>query len=455
MFIGRSVVTFAFAMVFALPAFAVDFSVNSSLDAGDVLPGDGVCQSANGSCTFRAAVQETNVLSGADTISFAFLGPTVITLSGGDVVINDDLVISGSKMPSDIRLVGSGSTRVLTILRSGISVTVRGLTISNGFAGGSSNGGGVFVQSANLSLENVVVRDNIAGANGGGVYSGTGVFRFINSSAINNLAQGNGGGGGLSYGGNGSLIQRSVISGNQAPRGGGGVEISGGTSTILETTIENNSTNGGGGGVLALFSTATINRSTIANNTAYRSGGGVALPYGNVTLINSTVSGNRATNGGGGGINTGENGTVGYITVRSSTVVNNTALYSGGVTGGFAQSVSIGNSILSANVALNGPNILSEFTSLGGNLVSDRSGSSGYLTSDLPDGTNPMLGPLANNGGPTRTHALLPGSPAINSGSNGGGADLATDQRGKGFSRFVDGTIDVGSFEVGTKTGSR
>lgn len=455
MFLARIAFTVPVAMVLALHVLAADFAVNSNIDAADIMPGDGVCQTVSGSCTFRAAVQEANLLGGTDTISFAFSAPTVISLSIGDVLINDDLIVSGNKLPSDIRLVGSGSARVLTILRSGISVTVRGLTISNGFSGGNNNGGGIFVQSANLTLENVVVRDNIAGASGSGVYSGTGVFRFINSFAINNLAQGNGGGGGLSFGGNGSMVQRSAISGNQAPRGGGGIEVTGGTATILETSVENNSTNGGGGGILAIFSTATINRSTIAGNTAYRSGGGIALPYGNVSLINSTVSGNRVTNGGGGGINSGENGTVGNITIRSSTIVNNTALYSGGLTGGFAQSVRVGNSILSANVALSGPNILSEFTSLGGNLVSDRSGSTGYLSNDLPDGTVPMLGPLANNGGPTRTHALLSGSPAINAGSNGVTTDLATDQRGKGFSRVVDGTIDIGAFELAGKAGSR
>lgn len=445
-----------FVFAFSLSVAAADLTVTSNADLPDANPGDGVCATAGGGvCTFRAAVQETNSLSGADTIYFNFASPTSITLGLGEVLINDNVTISGSKMPADIWLIGNGTSRVLSVLRAGITVTIRGVTISNGVTTGNNPGGGIYVAAANISLENVVVRDNISGTSGGGVYSGTGVLRFINSTASGNIAQGNGGGGGISVQGNNSLIQRSNIINNQAPRGGGGVEVSGGTTTIVETTLDNNYTNGGGGGLLAVFGTANVSRSTISNNTAYRSGGGIALPYGNINLINSTVSGNTVTNGGGGGINTGENGSIGYLTVRSSTIVSNTSLYSGGVTGGYAAGVRIGNSILSGNVALTGPNINSQFTSLGGNLVSDRSGSMGYLETDLPDGTNPMLGPLANNGGPTKTHALLAGSPAINFGLNSGASDLATDQRGKGFLRLVGQNVDIGAFEFVGKMGSR
>lgn len=83
--------------------------------------------------------------------------------------------------------------------------------------------------------------------------------------------------------------------------------------------------------------------------------------------------------------------------------------------------------------------------SLGNNLIGNSTGGSGFAASDLVN-VNPQLGPLQNNGGPTETMALLPGSPAINAGDNANAP--AYDQRGPGFPRIVDGAIDIGAFEV-------
>ena len=123
------------------------------------------------------------------------------------------------------------------------------------------------------------------------------------------------------------------------------------------------------------------------------------------------------SNGEGGGISTGTNGSVGYLTVRNSTIAYNSAAYAGGLTGGADGTAIVGNSIIAENTAPTAPNIGAFFNSLGGNLVNNRADSIGYVATDLPDGTNPLLGALANNGGATQTHALLANSPAINAGS--------------------------------------
>jgi hypothetical protein len=97
-------------------------------------------------------------------------------------------------------------------------------------------------------------------------------------------------------------------------------------------------------------------------------------------------------------------------------------------------------------VAGNGPqDIGGTLASSGYNLIGNSTGGSGYADTDILD-VDPMLGPLADNGGPTQTHALLPGSPAIDAGDNADAPEF--DQRGPGFPRIVNGIIDIGSFEV-------
>ena len=132
---------------------------------------------------------------------------------------------------------------------------------------------------------------------------------------------------------------------------------------------------------------------------------------------------------------------MGQVTLTNSTVSNNYANLS---LGGIWGSGTIGNTILNNN---SDTNLSGNFTSLGYNLSSDDGG--GYLNEpgDQID-TDPMLGPLQNNGGPTLTHALLPGSPTINAGDPNFAPPPFYDQRGSPFVRVFNGRIDIGSFEV-------
>jgi hypothetical protein len=209
--------------------------------------------------------------------------------------------------------------------------------------------------------------------------------------------------------------------------------------------VGNNSTasqslgGGIGSGAGGPFPSITITNSAIIGNTGGSTGG----IFGNPTITNSTISGNRATfavSAVGGGFRSAGGGTL-----MNVTIANNSSVNSGGGVGASA-SLIIRNSIIAGNTALNNPDVDGAFTSQGNNLVQNRGTSSGYIASDLPDGTNPLLDVLKNNGGLSATHAPLPGSPANESGNNTFAVG-PNDQRGPGFARIV-GSADVnGAFE--------
>jgi hypothetical protein len=170
-----------------------------------------------------------------------------------------------------------------------------------------------------------------------------------------------------------------------------------------------------------------------------------------VQVINSTISGNVAGTGSGGGIsNISELATLTFE-LRNDTLSGNSADTGGSVfTGAFGgtASVAIADTILNAaaggNIAIS---LGGTVTTQGYNLSNDDAG--GYLTGPGDQiNTDPLLGPLQNNGGPTFTHALLPGSPAIDTGDPNFTPPPSDDQRGPGFPRVVNGRIDKGSFEV-------
>lgn len=164
------------------------------------------------------------------------------------------------------------------------------------------------------------------------------------------------------------------------------------------------------------------------------------------TVIDSTLSDNFANYGGG-----ISNGAQASLTVKESTLSGNSASNPGG---GIlsAGKTTIANTVLNAGVF--GGTVFNDggtVTSLGYNLASDDGG--GVLTGPWDQiNTDPMLGSLQDNGGPTFTHALLPGSPAINTGDPSFTPPPSYDQRGPGFDRVVNGRIDKGSFEVQAPT---
>jgi hypothetical protein len=211
-----------------------------------------------------------------------------------------------------------------------------------------------------------------------------------------------------------------------------------------------------GGGIFN-DGTLTVTNSTISDNSATgfgNNGGGGIFNDGTLMVTNSTISGNSSSNLGG-GIKTSGGSQGGTLTVTNSTISGNSAHGSGNNGGGGIDSLSIAATLkntIVANSPAGGNCSGAPPTDVGNNLDSDTSCGFGTSNNSL-SGVDPMLSPLADNGGPTLTHALLENSPAINRGNNAfavepDGNPLNYDQRGQGFARIVDGTVDIGAFEV-------
>jgi hypothetical protein len=220
------------------------------------------------------------------------------------------------------------------------------------------------------------------------------------------------------------------------PAGFGGGISNYGMLSITSATIDHNECWLAGGGIYN-YGTLTITSSTVSRNLAdgqhdgepWGYGGGIA---GTLTFTNSTLSGNYATLSGG--------------AVDGGGIITNSTISSSGIS--VRGTLEIGNTILNAGAS--SPNIVnngSTVTSHGYNLSSDDGG--GYLTGPGDQiNTDPILTPLRNNGGSTLTHALLPGSPAIDAGDPKFTPPPYYDERWPGFNRVFNGRIDVGSFEV-------
>jgi len=254
----------------------------------------------------------------------------------------------------------------------------------------------------------------------------------------------------------------TVTNGSMTNDFGGGIYNDHSTLTLSNCTVSGNSATFGAGGIYsdghAGSAILESSNSTFSGNSASGgSGGGIfndGQQNGSATLdmVNCTVSGNSALFGGG-IINNGFQGNA-PVTLKNNTVSGNSANQGGGIynigknfVGG---SVSVANTMFKTGAT--GGNIWNDagmFTSLGYSLSNDDGG--GYLIGPGDQiNTDPLIGPLQDNGGPTLTHALLPGSPAIDAGDPNFTPPPLYDQRGPGFARVVNGRIDIGSFEVQT-----
>jgi hypothetical protein len=445
-------------------------TVTSNLDTG--IAGDGSLRG------------EIAAASSGDTINFApSLAGQTITLTQGELAINQSLDIEGLGA-NQLSISGSNQSSVFDITASNASVTIAGLTITGGLNG---DGGGI-TNAGTLTVNYCTLTGNAANNNFGGAIDNLGTLT-VNSCTLS----GNGAYFGAAIANEGTLaINNSAITGNSAvgvplgypttsgyvaPAGdgcGGGIYVSGGTLSINSSTIADNEAIGGndpvgnagtgaGGGLFIAGGTATIDNSTFADNEAiggisggnYAAGIGGAIENqgGTVTIDNSTLAGNQASGNGyyspgqGGGINND----AGTVSINNSTVADNQAnnlvvsTLGGGNGGGIYGAVQMYDTILADNAASYAPDLDGSVTSLGHNLIGNTTGGSGFVASDLLS-VDPQLGPLQNNGGPTQTMALLPGSPAANTGDNTGAP--AYDQRGPGYPRIVGGFIDIGAFEV-------
>ena len=254
-----------------------------------------------------------------------------------------------------------------------------------------------------------------------------------------------------------ATITGLTLANGNSDRGGAVAVV--GNLILNDCTVTGNTATFDGGGILMFDGGARLNRCTISNNTAAGNGGGIWIGQGTIpmlAMVNCTLSGNQA-GGLGGGIRLSNN-SPSIASLASCTIVNNTANGGGGGVSTNGDLFALKNTIVAGNHAPTGPDILysaGTLGSLGHNLVSNNEGSAltaapGDLIGTPAAPIDPMLGPLADGGGPTWTHAPLPGSPAIDAG-DGQGAP-ATDQRGQsrpgGAGCGGSAIVDIGAYEI-------
>ena len=360
--------------------------VVNSLD--DVVDAEG-CTDAH--CSLREAV--TFAEPGAQ-ISFSVTGTITLTtpannpyLCGCNLRLEKDLTIRGPGAGRLTVSAGAAGT-VFAVSREtfgSLDVTISGLTITGGNTAGPYTGGGIRIGGGTLTLRNVTVSGN-SGREGGGIHNGGGTLRLDHSTVSNNTASDRGGGVYSNYGA--VTLERSTVSGNTAQSGAG---------------------------IHGRYAALSLDESTVSGNVAQVAFGGVTNLFGELVIRTSTVSHNSAEPGRASGVNT-----VGTTVVQKSILADNTGGDCAMLTGD--------------------PGPLSgEY-----NLV-ETPGNCAFGAGAVT-GVDPKLGPLADNGGATWTHALLAGSPAVDailSGSNGCG--IGTDQRGA--ARPQGAGCDIGAFE--------
>src|SRR4051794_18005349 len=436
------------AIVLFAPAFAhaANFPVTKQADTND-----GICDA---DCSLREAVVAANASPGPDDISVP-VGHYTLTIPGsaeqaaatGDLdLATDNVTITGAGAASTVIDAGGDTgiaDRVFDVVTPTITATISNVTITGGRS--PSDGGGVNSDGSAILDHDVISGNKTAGGGeGGGVVAngGTPTLVTIRDSVVTGNQASNGGGysnNGGSFSASavaGGLIERSTFSGNTATDTGGGVgggviEDGGGDLRIRDTTISGNRAEGTGPSFGGGFS---------AN------GGGP----GSVAISNTTISGNTASgpDSFGGGYAEDGGGIVGLtnVTIADNSIegTGTTPQHSGGdVVEAGNGTTTFKNSIVSAGTPTNCVVTIGTIVSAGNNL--DSGTSCGFTGSGDQSGADPLLGPLADNGGPTQTRRLGNGSPAIDTGDNA--ACPAADQRGVARPQPAGGTCDKGAFE--------
>lgn len=328
------------------------------------------------------------------------------------------------------------------------TVGIRSTTFDGNTAG--LDGGGIHFSGELMTILNGTFRNNTA-ENGGAIHNAEAALphyiiradttMIINRSTIqDNNASADGGG---IFNGGILTVNGSLISGNESLSLGGGIHNLG-KITVQDSTFKSNTTGLDGGG-LNTYSDAKVTGSTFVSNSSAR-GGGLASVGGNTTLVNNTFSGNTASETGGGIFNMGpiigDPSSGGGMEASHITVAYNSAPKGGGIaaSGGLMK---IKNSIVAYSPS--GADCFTaggDFSGVSENLDSDDS-CPGFTLKD-----DPLLNPLADNGGPTHTHALKVDSPAIDAApdcTTVGGAAVPVDQRGQ--SRPFGASCDLGAYE--------
>ncbi len=368
---------------------------------------------ADGDCSLREAVVAANTNaavdacgagSGVDQIVLP-AGTYLLALAGtgedaaalGDLDLLEAVTFAGAGIDQTI-IDGNGSDRVLHVMANG--VVLNALTIRNGNSG-SNNAAGIQIVNGSVTGAQISVSDNIGNI------------------------------GGIHVGSHSSLTLRDSTISNNLGASAGGIFVPDGSTAVIESSlIYSNSVSFDGGGIVSSGDVTLVN-TTVSGNTANTDGGGLVFTDGVARLFNATVTANAADNSGSGGDGGG-------IWVGATAVVTAT------------------NTLLAGNVDLSAggsgqPDCTGPVLSGGYSLIQSTVGCTWTAGAGDQLGVDPLLAPLAANGGPTRTQAPALGSPAIDAGDPTGCRDaslnrLWIDQRG--FARIT--RCDIGAFETGS-----
>lgn len=442
-------------------------------------------------------------------LSDSFVYTNTAVLNGGGVYNDGHLEIASSVLSDNSAVDGAGiyNTEASFInlegasLVSNLSSHYGGGLYNNGtvvsqlstmeFNSSDNQGGAIYNVSAKLQLNRTTLSNNTA-QNGGAIFNSglngvSGNIDLIDTNIISNTAT-------LISGGiyasanTKTKIHDSMVAGNTSPIAGGGIYLVYGMMELDNVTISHNIGEKGGAIHCNSCDLLKINNSTISRNQATSDGGGIFITSGSVEIHNSTISRNQSdTNGGGIHNDSGlslENTTIsrnssaldgggifnlGTVAVFNSTItdnrvgsVNDPEHFGGGIYNALGAIFSFRNTILFGNIWQFGDDDCNgTLTTEHFNLIGTLEGCSlaNYQDHDLI-GVDPLLGSLEYNSGPTETHALLDGSPAIDAANPGGckgssGQLLTTDQRS--LPRYWDGDgngsqrCDIGSYEYGSK----
>ena len=437
----------AVTFLFPLQAFSLIFTVNTTMDAVDLNPGDGVCD-INPSpfitlCSLRAAIQEANAILNSHELIQLPPGTYQLSIPGsddsgaiGDLDITDGVTIESTSLDqnaAEITIVDGGDKdRVFHIHGTNSKKTevyFYDFTIQNGQArGGTGGGGGILSRNAILQLVGMRIRSN--DVLGGDSHNNGGGLCFLDTDSQ-------------------AFIRRSIFEENSA-YSGGGIRIGGSSSLVMtDTTIHNNYAVNVGGGIHN-HGAMDISNSTISGNGAKNVGG--ISNYNRMKLSNVTISGNRAT----GGDYYGSSGQAAALRISYDppTPADAPLLHNCTFFGNMGQNsiiltadsqAELVNTVIASKIGIACFNSTdASYTSESNNLSSDDTCNFVHA-SDIIN-ADPKLGPLADNGGRTLTHLPQPGSLLINAGLNSNQPELLTDQRG--MSRPQGSRYDIGAVEV-------
>jgi uncharacterized repeat protein (TIGR01451 family) len=471
-------------------------TVTTTADEVAVNPAAGTGLAADGQVSLRSAIQTANAIPGADTINVP-AGTYTLTIAGtgedaaatGDLDITDNLTITGAGADSTI-IDGGGLDNVFQAIGA-ITVNFSGITIRDAGpkSGAAGTGTGILADQSTVNVTACALTDNPAG----GITEKTGTVTVAGSTFSGNSANcidslsGNVSVTGSTFSNNfDGITTEGTVTANNCTFSGNSIA---GFDGIKDATANNCTFNNNGIDGIDGARDLTITNCTFSNNGNAGIDGARDLTITNCTFINNgndgidgardlTIGNSTFSRNKGDGINGAnmvmvvgstfsDNNRAGIdgattLTITNSTLSGNTYGIDGGngtlsfctiadneLFGITAGSVTIGNSILSAPAGGQNCSSGTTLTSSGHNLSSDGSCAAAFTQPGDRNNTDALLGPLADNGGPTQTMALLPGSPAIDAASGVGAP--ATDQRG--VPRPQGAGFDIGAFEFqGTNT---